>query len=527
VHRILLTNNHLVQPGGSETWTYTVAQELLRRGFDVTVLALERGPFAGRFECPVVGEVEGVFDLALVNHNSCMDAALLVAERTIVTCHGVYPDLEQPVPGADLYVAVSEEVLENLQYLGFDGLLIANPVDCTRFAPTMTINSEIRTVLSLCQGEQAEKLIVDLCAAQDLELLSPGGDGRVFDVETLMQQADLVVGLGRTVMEAMACGRAALVLDSRSYSPYLMDGMVRPENADEMLRCNFSGRRFQRLVTEEDVAAEIGLYTATMGEWNRQWALRTVESRQQVDRYLELAGGIGPKPRLAKTPVATEYTPAFYQCIDEGSLRSAEVIAALVWRLLQPKSVIDLGCGVGNLLSVFRDAHGVEDVIGVDGGYVDASMLKIPEDRFAPHDLNDAPYVTDRRFDLAMALEVAEHLDENKADAFVESLCALSSSVLFSAAIPLQGGTHHVNEQWPEYWVARFGARGYRVLDPFRPELWEDENVEWWYAQNLLLFVDERTLDSGAALQSDWIGTGTRRLALVHPRLWMARNRSG
>lgn len=290
--RVLVTNNHLVQPGGSETWAYTVAHELLRRGHEVVVFTLDLGAFAEHFECPVVTEVTGAFDLALVSHNSCMEAAKQVAARTILTSHGVYPDLEQPVPGADRYVAVSEEVLEHLQYLGFEASLIANPVDCDRFSPAEPIRSEIGTVLSLCQGAEAERLIADLCAMDGFELLTLGEGPRVFDVEKLMGQADLVVGLGRTVMEAMASGRAALVLDSRSYTPYRMDGIVLPDTADEMLRCNFSGRRFQLSPTPEMVAAEIESYSADMGTWNREWALRTVECRLQVDKYLELGASI-------------------------------------------------------------------------------------------------------------------------------------------------------------------------------------------------------------------------------------------
>jgi hypothetical protein len=218
----------------------------------------------------------------------------------------VYPELEQPVLGADRYVAVSEEVQEHVRLLGFDASVISNPVDCVRFAPTEPASPQIRSVLSLCQGEEAGRLVADLCASNGFSLLTTGEHGRVFDVEELMRQADVVVGLGRTVLEAMACGRAALVLDSRPYTPYLMDGIVVAGTADEMMRCNFSGRRYQRPVTQESVAAELADYAADMGEWNRQWALRCVESRQQVGRYLELAQQIDRRSPAASRRASSD-----------------------------------------------------------------------------------------------------------------------------------------------------------------------------------------------------------------------------
>lgn len=221
---------------------------------------------------------------------------------------------------------------------------------------------------------------------------------------------------------------------------------------------------------------------------------------------------------------ATEYTSEFYQQIDDGSLKSAYFLAECVWDFLQPASVIDLGCGVGNVLSVFRDRYGVSDVTGVDGDYVDRSMLKIPQELFIPFDLGE-PFSIDRRFDLAVSLEVAEHLEAPSADAFVDSLCALSDTVMFSAAIPLQGGVHHVNEQWPNYWAERFNARGYLTIDPFRRRLWDNDDVEWWYRQNLLLFATEEVVAANDALKAEHELTDERQLALIHPVLWDARNK--
>ena len=117
-----------------------------------------------------------------------------------------------------------------------------------------------------------------------------------------------------------------------------------------------------------------------------------------------------------------------------------------------------------------------------------------------------------------MSLEVAEHLDEAAADTFVASLVALAPLVLFSAAIPYQGGTNHVNEQWPSYWHAKFAARDYVVVDCLRERLWRNEQVTYWYAQNMLFFVRRDRLADYPALAAHVARAGDGPpLHLVHP----------
>ena len=93
-----------------------------------------------------------------------------------------------------------------------------------------------------------------------------------------------------------------------------------------------------------------------------------------------------------------------------------------------------------------------------------------------------------------MCLEVAEHLPESSAKPLIETLCRVAPLVLFSAAVPRQGGTHHINEQWPSYWVPMFSAAGFHCIDVLRSAIWSVPEVEWWYRQNLLLFASEEAL---------------------------------
>jgi len=300
MRRILLTNNHLVQPGGSETWTLTVATELVRRGYDCSVYAIEIGPFADAFPCPVTREVEGHFDLGLVNHNSCIPAARAACRTVIMTCHGTYPPLEQPVLGADRYVAVSEEVQAHLERQDFSATIIRNPIDCALFAPAAPVAAQVRRVLSLCQGVRANELLASLCEREGWTLRTIDDGNRALGIEKLINEADLVVGLGRSAMEAMACGRPVLVFDSRSYTPYAMDGMVTPDNIDDLVECNLSGRRYRLEATLDSVAEQIGLYRPALGEFGRRYARANLDVRRQVDAYLDLAemAGGGHRRRI-------------------------------------------------------------------------------------------------------------------------------------------------------------------------------------------------------------------------------------
>jgi SAM-dependent methyltransferase len=182
-----------------------------------------------------------------------------------------------------------------------------------------------------------------------------------------------------------------------------------------------------------------------------------------------------------------EYSPQYYRGLNEGSRRSAQTVVPIIVELLHPKSVVDVGCGTGAWLAEFT-RRGVGDILGIDGHHVPVDQLQIDQHDFVAADLTQ-PLRLRRYFDLAMSLEVAEHLSPEKADQFVDSLTRLAPTVLFSAAIPFQGGEHHLNEQWPTYWVERFDKRDYAALDPFRRLLWEQSEVEWWYCQNLVLFV--------------------------------------
>ncbi|MDP2710798.1 MAG: class I SAM-dependent methyltransferase [Solirubrobacteraceae bacterium] len=213
---------------------------------------------------------------------------------------------------------------------------------------------------------------------------------------------------------------------------------------------------------------------------------------------------------------ANLYTPSTLNDWDAPSRASAEVILPIVFGLIgRPASVFDIGCSIGTWLSVCG-ALGVTDRLGTDGDYVDRAALRIPTDQFLAWDLAQ-PLRIDRRFDLAMSVEVAEHLPPGRSESLVAELCGAAPVVLFSAAIPFSGGTGHINEQWPGYWAGLFAEHGYTPVDCIRSRVWQDERVAWWYAQNIFIYVSDEAATAHGLRDQHGFG---QCLPLIHPYLY-------
>jgi SAM-dependent methyltransferase len=187
----------------------------------------------------------------------------------------------------------------------------------------------------------------------------------------------------------------------------------------------------------------------------------------------------------------SHYSSEFYSD-RSGTLRSAELIVPMVQELIGPKSVVDIGCGLGEFLSVFY-SNGVSDILGIDGPWVDTQSLKIAVSHFQTANLEESLSLN-RKFDVVISSEVAEHLPESKADTFVNSLTGLGEVILFSAAVPLQGGTMHINEQWPQYWAEIFKQYDFLAIDYLRPRIWNNPEIKYWYKQNMVLYIQKEVL---------------------------------
>lgn len=219
----------------------------------------------------------------------------------------------------------------------------------------------------------------------------------------------------------------------------------------------------------------------------------------------------------------TVYDTGFFDAITQESVRSARRCVPDVIRFVEPKSVVDVGCGRAAFLSIFEET-GIGDVLGLDGDYVDQTRLMIDPAKFVATDLQ-AAQKPERTFDLAVCLEVAEHIVHEAGPRLVHFLSGLAPIVWFSAALPGQGGTGHINEQWPDYWASEFKAAGMVACDCLRPLWLNDEAVSWWYAQNSLLFVDPQRASPAVM---DRIFKATAQIGgaprIIHPTLHHIRH---
>ena len=175
------------------------------------------------------------------------------------------------------------------------------------------------------------------------------------------------------------------------------------------------------------------------------------------------------------------------------SYNSAKEMVPMIISIFNPKSVVDLGCGSGTWLKAFKE-FGVKNILGIDFHSI---KPLISEREFFRHDLRK-PLKLGKKFDIAISLEVAEHIETRYSDIFVENLTRLSNKILFSAAIPKQEGENHINEQWHNFWVEKFEKRGYVAVDLMRSKIILNNKISMDYRQNTLLFIKKTILKEEA-----------------------------
>ena len=220
-------------------------------------------------------------------------------------------------------------------------------------------------------------------------------------------------------------------------------------------------------------------------------------------------------PQPAKSP-GNLYDATFHADRDARTRATALKVLGHVFSWGEVDSVCDVGCGVGTWLAAAREL-GARTTRGFEGPWGKSAALVVEPEVVCFQNL-EQPVLAERTFDLVLSLEVAEHLGETRAPSFVGDLCALGDLVIFSAAIPLQGGTGHVHERWQSYGAGLFEVHGFAVFDAIRPSIWTDTEIAFWYRQNILAYARR-----GSAAEAALRARGLREpdyVDLVHPALY-------
>ncbi len=183
------------------------------------------------------------------------------------------------------------------------------------------------------------------------------------------------------------------------------------------------------------------------------------------------------------------YDDTFFENTRKFEEESARSFVKIILENFTLESVVDIGCGVGIYLKEFQAAG--KEVLGYDGAPA-AIKNSLVGKNIQLHDLS-TPLQLDKKFDLCMCVEVAEHLPPESADTIIETLIGLSDTVIFTAAIPGQGSREigHINEQPHEYWIEKFEKNGFTYQKELSEKICEQlkaSGVIWWIVQNCMIF---------------------------------------
>ncbi len=194
---------------------------------------------------------------------------------------------------------------------------------------------------------------------------------------------------------------------------------------------------------------------------------------------------------------------------------SKDIYLQFLKEILPFDTVADFGCGAATWLSSAKRC-GVSSVKGYDIAEIDISDREIESHEFVETDLSKKIEV-ENKYDLVISTEVAEHIDETFSEVFIHNLCQAGDVILFSAAIPYQGGMSHINENWMEYWHQKFVANKFYCFDLFRPTFWNDPRVVWYYRQNCLLYVAAEKIP----LLNEMGFNSINPLSMIHPEMYL------
>lgn len=289
--RILVANNHLDTIGGTEVYAYTVIEELVKRKYEVEYFTFTKGVVSEIIEndLNVKFMTKKKYDLILANHISCV-RHLFNRGIIIQTCHGKFPELEQPSKYADFHVSISNEVKEYLNEKGIKSKIILNGINLNRFKNYRNVNKTLQNILSLSHSEEVNKLLSEVCKEKGYNFTSINKKiNPIWELESVINENDLIIGIGRSAYDAISCGRNVLVFDYRGYvDKAIGDGYLKQDNIEKFLLFNLSGRYSNRTFNKETIIKELEEYSTVDADFNRIFAEKNLNIVDKIDEYLDL-----------------------------------------------------------------------------------------------------------------------------------------------------------------------------------------------------------------------------------------------
>ncbi len=304
--RILLSFESFAGFGGTESYNLTVATELDRLGHEVRIYSPNLGAMAEHARTQginVVGrrELPRSWDVLF-----CSDAATCheLAERCheavrIFVAHSADYALQAPPQLGDrcqAVVVLNDRVRRAVEARAWHAPIVRlrQPVDLLRFDGIKSGRATARTALVLSNylaGSRAE-LIESACRANGLDVRWIGSSNPSPSPELAIAGSRLVIGLGRSVLEAMAAGRAAYV-----YGVIGGDGWVTPQSYEAMEADGFAGTSASSVMIDgARLADDLRSWRESMGQVNRDLAAAHHTAREHAVELVKLARDLGDPP---------------------------------------------------------------------------------------------------------------------------------------------------------------------------------------------------------------------------------------
>lgn len=291
--RILLSNYALKDVGGSEKWTYDMYRTLLGIGHVVDVYTVVHGGVSDKIGPGMVMEPRTSYDLIIANHTKKHPIPCWVDGFRVYVSHGPQHHMEEPAEGADIYVGVSQEVVDvRSEKVPGDWRVICNGVDLDEFHP-----AKERPEMALIACKSA-----DACNMAAVACHQAGVDGKiihyirrpVWDMAEEMRGADFLIGIGRTAAEGLASGVNVLLFNEPH--PHIgprTDGWITEENVDDLHGVNFSAR-YRAEKVDLNQLTDLIKSRPERQQWQRCWAMNNVDVKSKAASYINLV----PKGQL-------------------------------------------------------------------------------------------------------------------------------------------------------------------------------------------------------------------------------------